>query len=58
MRLLQYNSESNFSLTRFFDKAIPDYAILPHRWGAEEPTFEDLQKGIGTNNAGYEKLLV
>jgi len=42
MRLLQYNSDGNFSLTEFFDKAIPDYAILSHRWGTEEATFEDL----------------
>ena len=56
MRLLHYNSDGNFSLTEFFDKAIPDYAILSHRWGTEEATFEDLQKGMGTNKAGYEKL--
>ncbi|TVY78253.1 Vegetative incompatibility protein HET-E-1 [Lachnellula suecica] len=56
MRLLQYNSDGDFSLTEFFDKAIPHYAILSHRWGTEEVTFEDLQKGIGTNKAGYEKL--
>jgi hypothetical protein len=56
MRLLQYNSDGNFSLTEFFDKAIPEYAILSHRWGTEEATFEDLQKGIGTKKAGYEKL--
>jgi hypothetical protein len=56
MRLLQYNSDGNFSLTEFFDKAIPEYAILSHRWGTEEATFEDLQKGTGTKKAGYEKL--
>ncbi|KAH7327105.1 hypothetical protein BKA65DRAFT_62245 [Rhexocercosporidium sp. MPI-PUGE-AT-0058] len=56
MRLLQYNSDGNFSLTEFFDNAIPEYAILSHRWGTEEATFEDLQKGIGTKKAGYEKI--
>ncbi|KAH8585298.1 hypothetical protein B0O99DRAFT_696666 [Bisporella sp. PMI_857] len=56
MRLLQYNSDGNFSLTEFFDKAIPKYAILSHKWRTEEATFEDLQKGIGTKKAGYKKL--
>ncbi|KAH7418866.1 NACHT domain-containing protein [Cadophora sp. MPI-SDFR-AT-0126] len=56
MRLLQYNSDGNFSLTEFFDNAIPEYAILSHRWGTEEATFEDLQKGIGRKKAGYEKI--
>jgi hypothetical protein len=56
MRLLQYNSDGNFSLTEFFDNAIPQYAILSHRWGTEEATFEDLQKGIGRKKAGYEKI--
>ena len=56
MRLLQYNSDGNFNLTEFFNKAIPEYAILSHRWGTEEATFEDLQKGTGTKKAGYEKL--
>jgi len=55
MHLLQYNSDGNFSLTEF-DEAIPKYAILSHRWGKEEATFEDLQKGTGTKKAGYEKL--
>ncbi|KAG4429439.1 hypothetical protein IFR05_015080 [Cadophora sp. M221] len=56
MRLLQYNNGSDFSLTEFFESDIPKYAILSHRWEAEEVTFEDLQNGTGTNKAGYEKI--
>ncbi|KAG4428331.1 hypothetical protein IFR05_016186 [Cadophora sp. M221] len=32
------------------------YAILSHRWEAEETTFEDLQNGTGMKKAGYEKI--
>ncbi len=56
MRLLHYNSDGNISLTEFFEDAIPKYAILSHRWGKEEVTFKDLQKGIGTKKSGYEKI--
>ncbi|KAH6714735.1 heterokaryon incompatibility protein-domain-containing protein, partial [Leptodontidium sp. MPI-SDFR-AT-0119] len=56
MRLLQYNNGSDFSLTGFFDSDIPKYAILSHRWEAEEAAFEDLQNGTGTKKAGYEKI--
>jgi hypothetical protein len=56
MRLLQYNNETDFSLTEFFESDIPKYAILSHRWEAEEATFEDLQNGTGTKKAGYEKI--
>ena len=56
MRLLQYNSDGNFSLTEFFNKVIPEYAILSQRWETEKAKFEDLQKEIGTKEAGYKKL--
>lgn len=47
MRLLQRSDTGEFSLAEFGDEAIPPYAILSHRWGAdtEEPTFEDLTNG-------------
>jgi len=35
MRLLEYN-DGEFSLATFFGDDIPRYAILSHRWGAEE----------------------
>jgi hypothetical protein len=56
MRLLQYKNGSDFRLTEFFESDIPKYAILSHRWEAEEVTFEDLQNGTGTKKAGYEKI--
>ncbi|KAH8780655.1 heterokaryon incompatibility protein-domain-containing protein [Hyaloscypha finlandica] len=35
---------------------IPEYAILSHRWGAEEVTLADLTNGNGKRMAGYSKL--
>lgn len=56
MRLLQYNNDGNFSITEFFSDDIPQYAILSHRWGAEEVTFADLSNGAGKGKAGYSKI--
>ena len=56
MRLLQYNNDGGFSLTEFFESDIPKYAILSHRWGAEEVTFKDLMDGTSKSKAGYSKI--
>ncbi|KAH9205395.1 hypothetical protein DL95DRAFT_397686 [Leptodontidium sp. 2 PMI_412] len=56
MRLLQYNNDGDFSLTEFFESGIPNYAILSHRWGAEEVTFKDLINCTSKNKAGYGKI--
>ena len=57
MRLLQYNNDGDFSLTEFFEGDIPKkYAILSHRWGAEEVTFKDLIDGTSKGKAGYGKI--
>jgi hypothetical protein len=56
MRLLQYDSDGDFSLTEFFESDIPKYAILSHRWGAEEVTFKDMIDGTSKSKAGYGKL--
>ncbi|KAL5327862.1 hypothetical protein ACEPPN_005568 [Leptodophora sp. 'Broadleaf-Isolate-01'] len=57
MRLLQYNKDGDFSLTEFFEGDIPKkYAILSHRWGAEEVTFKDLTNGTSKGKAGYGKI--
>ncbi|KUJ11838.1 uncharacterized protein LY89DRAFT_738484 [Mollisia scopiformis] len=45
MRLLHFNNDGDFSLTEFFEDDIPEYAILSHRWGAEEVTFKDMTDG-------------
>jgi hypothetical protein len=56
MRLLEYNNDSQFSLATFFGDDIPCYAILSHRWGAEEVTLADLMDGTGKTKAGYDKI--
>ena len=56
MRLLQFNDDGDVSLTEFFEDDIPEYAILSHRWGAEEVTYNDLLKGTGKSKAGYRKI--
>ncbi|KAH7084570.1 heterokaryon incompatibility protein-domain-containing protein [Paraphoma chrysanthemicola] len=57
MRLLQMDADGAFSLDEYFSD-IPRYAILSHRWGAdnEEVTFKDLEEGTGKSKAGYRKL--
>jgi hypothetical protein len=56
MRLLEYNNDSEFSLIDFFADDIPEYAILSHRWEAEEVTLADLTDGTGKKMAGYGKI--
>ncbi|KAN0104607.1 HET-D [Hyaloscypha variabilis] len=57
MRLLHYNTDGDISLTEFFEGDIPEeYAILSHRWGAEEVTFTDLADGTGKGKAGFSKI--
>jgi hypothetical protein len=56
MRLLEYNKDGEFGLAEFFGDDIPRYAILSHRWGAEEVTFKDLMNSTGKSKAGYGKI--
>ncbi len=56
MRLLYFNNDGDFSLTEFFEDDIPEYAILSHRWGAEEVTFKDITNGTSKAKAGYGKI--
>jgi hypothetical protein len=59
MRLLEYNNDGGFSLTKdFVGGEIPEYAILSHTWGAdtEEVTYRDVIDGTGKKKVGYEKI--
>jgi hypothetical protein len=59
MRLLEYNNDGEFSLTKdYVGGEIPEYAILSHTWGVdtEEVTYRDLIDGTGKNKVGYEKI--
>ena len=59
MRLLQAQADGGFILTNYEYITLPPYAVLSHTWGndGEELTFEDLEKGVGTDKAGHQKLV-
>ncbi|TQV93433.1 HET domain-containing protein [Cordyceps javanica] len=53
MRLL---NTSTLTLEEFFGSAVPEYAILSHRWLDDEVSFQDLQSGRAASKAGYAKI--
>ena len=58
MRLLSANADGSLSLTSFFGNNTPSYAILSHRWEADnqEVTYQDLINTSGSNKRGYRKI--
>lgn len=40
-----------------FDSKTPKYAILSHRWGDEEMTYQDFYKQRNRNKSGYHKII-
>lgn len=59
MRLLQFDADSKFSMTEFFEPDIPNYAVLSHTWGEDndEVTIDDIKNGSGNDKKGYKKIL-
>lgn len=53
MRLLNTKS---LRFEEFFANQVPQYAILSHRWGDDEVTFQDLRKGRKRDSQGYAKI--
>ncbi|KAL8832892.1 MAG: hypothetical protein Q9170_004694 [Blastenia crenularia] len=49
MRLLHVNSRE---FKEFFDKDVPPYAIISHRWEEEEVSFKEFKKGLIYNESG------
>jgi hypothetical protein len=58
MRLLERNSDGEFSLTKDFGDRVSRYAILSHTWGAdtEEVTYRDLMDGTSKSKASYNNI--
>ncbi|KAH8587315.1 hypothetical protein B0O99DRAFT_678190 [Bisporella sp. PMI_857] len=59
MRLLQYNNNSDFSLTEFLEGDIPEYAILSHTWeqnNSKEVTYAEMISGTGQDKEGFKKI--
>ncbi|KAK4569325.1 hypothetical protein LTR86_003087 [Recurvomyces mirabilis] len=54
MRLLNV---STLQFREFFDKDVPAYAILSHRWSEDEVTYKDFVRGGRTDSAGHRKVL-
>ena len=54
MRLLD---TSTIELKDFFGDDVPEYAILSHRWGYEEVSFQELGTPKSHKKAGYSKIL-
>ncbi|KAI4110235.1 MAG: hypothetical protein LQ345_007035 [Seirophora villosa] len=53
MRLL---NTSTLEFHDFFDRKIPEYAILSHRWGSDEVSFKDFEDGIQQSRGGFAKI--
>jgi hypothetical protein len=53
MRLL--NTET-LLLEEFSEELVPQYAILSHRWGDEEVSFQDFQAGLHKGKRGLKKI--
>ncbi|KAI4188969.1 MAG: hypothetical protein L6R41_001778 [Letrouitia leprolyta] len=53
MRLLHSQARE---FREFLDFKIPKYAILSHRWGSDEATFQDFEKGKQKEREGYAKI--
>ncbi|KAF7512917.1 hypothetical protein GJ744_012020 [Endocarpon pusillum] len=43
-------------LEYFEGRNIPPYAILSHKWGTDEVTFQDVKQGRGQDKRGYQKV--
>jgi hypothetical protein len=54
MRLLH---TTTLKLHEFFGSEIPYYAILSHRWGDDEVTFQDLQQEKAATMTGWAKIV-
>ena len=53
MRLLHTTS---LRFEEFFDSKVPKYAILSHRWGEKEVTFQDFETGKQQSWPGFVKI--
>lgn len=53
MRLLHTTTRT---LSEFFGKKIPRYAILSHTWGEQEVSFQDLSRPDHRQQSGYSKI--
>lgn len=58
MRLLRtklISEPGTLEIEEFDDISIPQYAILSHRWGKDEPTLQDVERGT-TKKGAFKKV--
>ncbi|KAL8855490.1 MAG: hypothetical protein Q9178_007872 [Gyalolechia marmorata] len=53
MRLI---NTKTLGFREFYDLEIPKYAILSHRWGSDEATFQDFERGVQQTREGFTKI--
>ncbi|KAF2724132.1 HET-domain-containing protein [Polychaeton citri CBS 116435] len=53
MRLLDTTS---YDFESFTDTEVPKYAILSHRWGSEEVSYQDMQQDTYKDKLGFAKI--
>lgn len=53
MRLLNCTT---LEFCEFFDRDIPKYVILSHRWGSDEASFQDFEKDLQHSRKGFAKI--
>jgi hypothetical protein len=53
MRLLDTKT---LEVKLFFQRQLPEYAILSHTWEDEEVTLQDMQSGVASHKKGYSKI--
>jgi hypothetical protein len=49
-------NSKTLELEQFFEADAPSYAILSHRWGKEEVTFQEMQLKQVVHKSGYQKI--
>lgn len=59
MRLLHIQADGSFEFSEYTGDEIPAYAILSHRWGAdeEEVTYKDIVTSSGKDKKGWRKIV-
>jgi hypothetical protein len=56
MRLLHFNESGALALIDVTGRTIPPYAILSHRWGESEVSFQDVRNETYKTKEGYRKV--
>jgi hypothetical protein len=56
IRLLQRKPNGEIVFREPTSGDVPAYAILSHTWGNDEVSFQEMEAGVSTGKAGWEKI--